>query len=66
MKKNTVDIKTKSADELQKEIVKTIDEITKMKFDSMITATKDTNVVYQKRKQLARLKTALSLKQKEV
>lgn len=66
MKKNTVEIKSKSAEELQKDIAKTIEEIAKMKFDGMVTPNKNTNGVYQKRKQLARLKTALSLKQKEV
>jgi ribosomal protein L29 len=66
MKKKTAEIKSKSAEELQKDITKTIEEIAKLKFDGLVTPNKNTNAVYQQRKQLARLKTALSLKQKEV
>lgn len=66
MKKTTGEIKTKNAEELQKEIAKTIEEIAKIKFDGMVTPNKNTNAVHNKKKHLARLKTALSLKQKEV
>lgn len=66
MKKNTSEIKSKSVAELQTEINKTIEEIAKIKFDGMVTPNKNTNAGYSKKKHLARLKTALSLKQKQV
>jgi ribosomal protein L29 len=65
MKKTVSDIKSRSISELQAEITKTIEEITKMKFDAMVTPPKNTNGEFQKRKHLARLKTELSLKQKQ-
>lgn len=66
MKKVTAEIKSKEATELVSEIAKTIEEIAKMKFESMVTPNKDTNAIFQKRKHLARLKTALTIKQKAV
>jgi ribosomal protein L29 len=65
MKKVMKDIQKKDVKELTVEIQKTIEEIAKMALDSHANPIKDSNTLHKKRKHVARLKTALSMK-KEV
>lgn len=60
MSKKMDEIKKKSKIELEKEIQKAIEEITKLSVESKVNPQKDTNLIYKKKKEVARLKTAVS------
>lgn len=60
MSKKMDEIKKKSKVELEKEIQKAIEEITKLSVESKVNPQKDTNLIYKKKKEVARLKTAVS------
>lgn len=56
----------KSVKDLHAEVAKVVEEIAKMRLEMAANPPKDTNILFKKRKQLARLKTAASLKKNEV
>lgn len=60
MKKIVEDLQKKSKKEIEQEIVKTIDEITRLVVEGKVNPTKDTNTVHKKRKYLAQLRTVAS------
>jgi ribosomal protein L29 len=62
MKKAIADLKTKSIKQLELEIGKLREEIAKLKLEIKINQPKDTNLLFKKRKQLARMLTVLTEK----
>ena len=62
MKKAIADLKTKSIKQLEIEISKLREEIAKLKLEIKINQPKDTNLLFKKRKQLARMLTVLTEK----
>jgi len=62
MKKAVADLKTKSIKQLEIEISKLREEIAKLKLEIKINQPKDTNLLFKKRKQLARMLTVLTEK----
>ena len=62
MKKTITDLKTKSIKQLEIEIAKLREEIAKLKLETKINQPKDTNLLFKKRKQLARMLTVLAEK----
>ncbi|MBI5127581.1 50S ribosomal protein L29 [Candidatus Roizmanbacteria bacterium] len=65
MKKLVKEIKDKTINELEKQIVLSVEEIAKLKLSEKSTPVKDSNSIAKKRKHLAVLLTVLSEK-KEV
>jgi ribosomal protein L29 len=62
MKKAVADLKTKSIKQLEIEISKLREEIAKLKLEIKINQPKDANLLFKKRKQLARMLTVLTEK----
>jgi len=62
MKKAIADLKKKSIKQLEIEIAKLREEIAKLKLEIKINQPKDTNLLFKKRKQLARMLTVLTEK----
>jgi ribosomal protein L29 len=60
--KKIADFKEKSINELEREITKLREEIAKLKMEVKINQPKDTNLLFKKRKQLARMLTVLTEK----
>jgi len=56
------DFKEKSIDDLEKEIINLKEEIAKLKMETKINQPKDTNLLFKKRKELARMLTVLTEK----
>ena len=62
MKKAIADLKKKSIKQLEIEIAKLREEIAKLKLEIKINQPKDTNLLFKKRKHLARMLTVLTEK----
>lgn len=62
MKKYLEQIRKKTLKELEKEKIALEEEIAKLKLSEKAFPSKDTNLIYKKRKQLARLLTVISEK----
>ena len=60
MSKKLDELRTKSKQELDKEIQKSIEEIAKLSLEEKVNPQKDTNLVFKKRKYVAQLKTIAS------
>lgn len=62
MRKSTKDLQSKEPAEMQKEIQKLVEEIAKLSVDAKFNPQKDSNLIHKKKKELARLKQAHSMK----
>lgn len=67
MKKNELlDLKTKSVDEMKRMLLDLQDEIGKAKIARALNKEKNTNLVKNKKKQIARIMTFMSMKGQEI
>lgn len=65
MKKYIQELQAKTISELEREATKVRQEIAKLKLESKVNPSKDTNFLQKKRKTLARILTVISQKQTE-
>ena len=54
------ELRKKTKVELEKDINKSILEVSKLSVESKVNPQKDTNLIYKKKKEIARLKTVMS------